>query len=72
VPDIENISKHAVKAIVGACTECLTNIEKHANANSVTIYAEPDSEMCIVSVRDDGVGFDVTSTLEISSKSLNE
>ncbi len=62
-PDITQLSRASIKAIAGACTECLTNISKHANANSITIYAEPDDEMCIVSVRDDGVGFDVEAAL---------
>lgn len=63
-PDITELSRTSIKAISGACTECLTNIAKHANAHTVTIYAEPDGDNCIVSVRDDGEGFNVQEVLD--------
>jgi len=58
-PDLGELSKSTLKAIVGASTECLTNISKHANAKSVNIFAEPNGENVIMSVRDDGGGFDI-------------
>ena len=63
-PDMPALSRASVKAIAGACTECLTNITKHAQASAITIYAEPDADMCVLSVRDDGVGFDADTILK--------
>ena len=60
-PDVPRMSRTSIKAITGACTECLSNIAKHSGATSVTIYAEPEDEMCVVSVHDDGIGFDADS-----------
>ncbi|MBW3642353.1 MAG: hypothetical protein KY447_05505 [Actinobacteria bacterium] len=45
----------------GIVSEALANAAKHAAANHITVYAGPDlaDKRLMVSVRDDGVGFDV-------------
>ncbi|HXF82305.1 MAG TPA: GAF domain-containing sensor histidine kinase, partial [bacterium] len=48
--------RHAVLAIV---RQALTNVHAHARASAVTITAEVSEEGCTVTVRDNGVGFDV-------------
>jgi signal transduction histidine kinase len=47
------------EALVGAVQEALANAGKHAEASSVTIYAEPADESGVFcTVKDDGRGFD--------------
>lgn len=67
-PDIGELSRASTKALINACTECLTNIAKHSDATTVTIYAESDDNTCTLSVRDDGKGFDVDAELGEKSK----
>lgn len=43
--------------------ESLTNIEKHAQAKNVTLILQQMGSMLQLIIRDDGVGFDVTSAL---------
>jgi signal transduction histidine kinase len=50
-------------ALAGAVGEALANVGKHAQAERVVVYAEPsDDDGVFVSVKDDGIGFDVQST----------
>jgi len=44
--------------------EALTNVVKHAKARTVTVELTRSDEQLHLSVRDDGVGFDVTSVRE--------
>ena len=44
--------------------EALTNVVKHAKARTVTVELTRNEEQLHLSVRDDGVGFDVTSVRE--------
>jgi signal transduction histidine kinase len=53
-----------VTALLGAVGEALNNVGKHAGAKTVTIYVEPQAGGLFCSVRDDGRGFDTTSTTE--------
>jgi two-component system sensor histidine kinase UhpB len=39
--------------------EAVTNIEKHARANNLWIRLGEESDRLVVSIEDDGVGFDV-------------
>jgi signal transduction histidine kinase len=48
-------------ALVRICQEALTNIEKHADANSVRLRIDVQLRRAIVSVEDDGCGFDVAA-----------
>jgi len=57
--DLEEPPNDTITAISGAVSEALANVGKHANAEQVVVYAEPDWEEGIfVSVKDNGVGFD--------------
>lgn len=74
--DLPEFSETQLSAVTGAVGEALTNAGKHGKATKVTIYAEPADDAFLpkpdgaekttifVSVKDDGVGFDVGSTPE--------
>jgi signal transduction histidine kinase len=65
-PDIGTLTRVSQKALLGAISECLNNIDKHADATSVRIFIEPIDNMCTVSIIDDGIGFDVDYVMENS------
>jgi two-component system NarL family sensor kinase len=50
--------------------ESLTNIEKHSQAKQVTVILQQLGDMLQLIIRDDGVGFDVGSTLRKSGIGL--
>ena len=57
--DLEEPAPDVIEAIAGAVGEALANAGKHANAERVVVYAEPDwDEGFSVSIKDNGVGFD--------------
>lgn len=65
--DLPDLGPATVDALAGAVSEALTNAGKHGNAQTVTVYMEPDGsdagEM-FCSVKDDGSGFDPAHTQE--------
>jgi signal transduction histidine kinase len=49
-------------ALVGACSEALANVAKHAAAHRVTVFVEPLGRTAVFcSVKDDGTGFDTAA-----------
>lgn len=57
--DVEEPSPDTINAVAGAVGEALANAGKHAEAERIVVYAEPDPEEGLfVSIKDDGVGFD--------------
>ncbi|MFP4149459.1 MAG: sensor histidine kinase, partial [Nitriliruptoraceae bacterium] len=62
--DLPALAAPVADAVLGAVTEALTNVGKHAAASRVVVYAEPGEEDLLVSVRDDGVGFDPQQVTE--------
>jgi PAS domain S-box-containing protein len=44
--------------------EALTNVARHARAQSADVSIRPDNRAVLVVIRDDGAGFDVNSALE--------
>lgn len=57
--DLEDPPDDVIEAITGAVSEALANAGKHADAEQVVVYVEPDFEDSIfVSIKDNGVGFD--------------
>ena len=48
----------AAAAVTAAVAEAVTNVGKHANASRVTVFAEQVDGEVLVTVRDDGDGFD--------------
>ncbi len=70
-PDAPEPTPDRLAAVVGAVGEALTNVAKHAQASTVTLFAEPADPddtprpaRLFVSVKDDGVGFDPTAVTE--------
>jgi signal transduction histidine kinase len=62
--DLPDLPANVVDALAGAVTEALTNAGKHGEAQTVTVYAEPDGDTVFCSVKDDGEGFDPAATVE--------
>ena len=57
--DLEEPTDSTIEALAGAVNEALANAGKHAEAERVVVYAEPDDDDGIfVSVKDNGIGFD--------------
>jgi len=58
------VSADAGEAVRGAVAGVLHNVRRHAHATMVVVHAdaEPDGGRWIVTIRDDGVGFDTTAT----------
>ena len=63
-PDLPDLDDDVVDALAGAVGEACTNAAKHGEADTVTVYAEPDDVGITCSVKDDGRGFDPDSTSE--------
>ena len=62
--DLPSVSAEIVEAITRAVGEALTNAGKHAQAKHVTVFLEPDDDGRIFcSVKDDGGGFDESTTI---------
>ena len=63
--DLPPLQPAAVAALTGAAGEALVNAGKHGRASKVQVYVEPDETGGVFcSVKDDGVGFDPSSTSE--------
>ena len=63
--DEPKVDDAVVRALVGAVNEALTNATKHGGATHATVYVEQlDSGGLFCSVKDDGRGFDTTTTTE--------
>lgn len=61
--DLVEPPEATIAALAGAVGEALANVGKHAEAERVVVYAEPsDDHGVFVSVKDDGIGFDVQGT----------
>jgi signal transduction histidine kinase len=59
----EQLSPMTEAALYRFAQEALTNTSKHARATQATILLEPTAGKIRCSIRDDGVGFDVTAVL---------
>lgn len=53
-----------VNAIVAAAREAMVNAARHAQVNTISLYAEAEPGELSVFIRDRGVGFDVTTVEE--------
>lgn len=58
-PDLPVGTRSQIHALAAATGEALTNASTHGRAGKATVYAEPDGKTVFVSVKDDGVGFDI-------------
>lgn len=50
--------------------EALTNVSRHANASSITLFLEENGNKITASIEDDGIGFDVQEVLRKDSPTL--
>jgi signal transduction histidine kinase len=57
-PDDGSVEPAQAAVLVAAAREALTNVRKHARASAVVVYCEVAEGGALVSVRDDGAGFD--------------
>jgi len=66
--DIVEPDPDVIEAVAGAVGEALANAGKHSGAERVVVYAEPDdgpgATGLFVSVKDNGIGFDVDAVNE--------
>jgi len=53
-----------VAALAGATGEALTNAAKHGGSSHVVVFVDPGADELLVSVNDDGTGFDTAATPE--------
>ena len=58
VGDALRLRGEAAAAVTAALGEAVTNVGKHAHASRVTVFAEQVDDEVLVTVRDDGDGFD--------------
>lgn len=62
-PDLPPLGPDQVAALARAVGEALANVGKHAGAQQVTVFVEPDDDgRVFCSVKDDGTGFDEART----------
>ncbi|MEE2034383.1 ATP-binding protein [Rhodococcus chondri] len=57
-PDDDDVTTEAITAMLGATREALVNAAKHAQVDSIDLFAEVEPDQISVFVRDRGVGFD--------------
>jgi two-component system sensor histidine kinase UhpB len=57
----ERFSREVETACFRIVQEALTNIVRHAQASQILVYVAKDENNLSMSVKDDGVGFDVES-----------
>jgi signal transduction histidine kinase len=62
--DLPDLDAATIAALVGAAGEALTNAAKHGAARVVIVSVEPGDHEVVVSVRDDGHGYDPATTPE--------
>ncbi|MEO7488184.1 MAG: PAS domain S-box protein [Ferruginibacter sp.] len=62
--DEELLSKEIQTDFFRICQESLKNVEDHANANSVHISIEEVNDKVMLSIKDDGDGFDINQQKE--------
>lgn len=70
--EVENIKdKNVILAIFRVVQECLNNIRKHAKASLVLINLECSNKRVNLRIKDDGVGFDISS-LKVPDDNANK
>jgi len=56
---VRELTETVATAAYRICQEALTNIARHAEANSVSVVLKAENMMLRLSIRDDGKGFDI-------------
>lgn len=62
--DVPRLAADVLAAVTGAVGEALTNAGKHGAAARIVVYAEEDDGVLFCSVKDDGRGFDPSTTAD--------
>ena len=58
VPPLPDLRPDLAGAVRGCVAEALANVAKHAGTDRAVVFAEADAGRLVVSVSDEGVGFD--------------
>jgi signal transduction histidine kinase len=61
-PEVADVPQPVVDALAAATREALANVAKHARARRATVRADVANGAVVVSIADDGVGFDAGKT----------
>lgn len=64
VPPLPDLAVDRASALRGCIGECLANVAKHAGTDRAVVFAEASAGRLVVSVTDEGVGFDPGGTAE--------
>lgn len=64
LPAPDNLPPKTKDTLVRICQEALTNVAKHADANTVRLTLERQLHRTVLSIEDDGRGFDVAASAE--------
>ena len=59
--DIDSVPTRIVEPLIPALTEILSNVARHAHATRVDISIKAEDERVVLSVADNGIGFDPTA-----------
>lgn len=64
VPPLPDLADEDAASLRGAVGECLANAAKHAGVDRTVLFAEAEDAHLVVSVSDDGDGFDTATVTE--------
>lgn len=64
VDDPGRVPRDVVAALAGAAGEALNNAAKHGGSTHVVVFVDPGADGLLVSVNDDGAGYDPDATAE--------
>jgi len=64
VPPLPVLDAQVAAAVQGAVGEGLANVAKHAGTDRAVVFAEAEADRLVVSVQDDGAGFDPAGATE--------
>lgn len=70
LPEVANVPDETALALFRSLQEFLNNVARHADANRVMVWLKRDEGRLILSVHDDGHGFDTTKLDERESLGL--
>ncbi|MEO8972524.1 MAG: sensor histidine kinase [Ktedonobacteraceae bacterium] len=71
-PDIEGFPDQIEETLWKVGQEALTNIEKHAAANNVTLHISRDTGFVLMRIQDDGIGMHLPSSTSCSATALEK
>lgn len=71
IPTIDWLDSRSALHILRILQECITNIIKHTSSTTVEVAAHCDNEFVVVSVKDNGPGFNPTNLNGTSGKGLS-